>query len=99
MLQKDKKILSEFYNLKLPNELKNEDYDFVYDNTLLAGYVKSALSSNYDKNFNPNQFFTSEYINATKKTLIKYNNLQEIVKYFDCFNQTIKILEKLNKEL
>lgn len=99
MLQKDKKILSEFYNLKFPNELKNEDYDFVYDNTLLAGYVKSALSGKYDKNFNSNHFFTNEYINATKKILTKYNNLQNIVKYIDCFNQTIKILEKLYKEL
>ena len=96
MLKEEKEILQKFYNLKLPSELKNEDYDFIYDNTLLAGLIKSVLSGNYNNNnINLKYFLTNECSKEIQNVLIKYSNSQEIVTYLNYFNMVIKILDKL----
>ena len=45
--QKDLKILREYYDIYIPQPLREfDDYDFIADNTFLSGIVEQVLEGN-----------------------------------------------------
>ena len=48
--QKDLKILREYYDIYIPQPLRDfDDYDFIADNTFLSGIVEQVLEGKYSK--------------------------------------------------
>lgn len=104
--QKDLKILREYYDIYIPQPLRDfDDYDFIADNTFLAGIVWHVLEGKYSKFIGPGyeEYVDDEYQIAKKKILEenmgndKYNKL---IYYFKMYEATVNIKTEflLNKK-
>ncbi len=101
LLQKDLKILREYYDIYIPQALRDfDDYDFIADNTFLAGIVWHVIEGKYSKFMGHSciEFVDDDYQIAKKKILEenmgndKYNKL---IYYFKMYEATVNILTKL----
>ncbi|MBS6584347.1 MAG: hypothetical protein KH314_06580 [Subdoligranulum sp.] len=104
--QKDLKILREYYDIYIPQPLRDfDDYDFIADNTFLSGIVEQVLEGKYSKFIGHicMEFVDDEYQIAKIKILEenmgndKYNKL---IYYFKMYEATVNILTEflLNKK-
>ena len=101
LLQKDLKILREYYDIYIPQTLSDfDDYDFIADNTFLSGIVEHVLEVKYSIFMGHSciEFVDDDYQIAKKKILEenmgndKYNKL---IYYFKMYEATVNILTKL----
>ncbi len=100
----DSKILREFYNIRMPQQLRDADYyDFVADNTFLAGIVSQVLKGNNLKLLEHKErfeeFIDDEYLNAKNKILeenLNNVNFQELTFYFKVYEKAVNVLRDLN---
>lgn len=100
----DSNILREFYDIRMPQQLRDADYyDFVADNTFLAGIVSQVLKGNNLKLLEHKEkfeeFIDDEYQNAKNKILeenLNNVNFQELTLYFNAYEKVINVLRNFN---
>ena len=83
--QKDLKILREYYDIYIPQPLRDfDDYDFIADNTFLAGIVWHVLEGKYSKFIGSGyeEYVDDEYQIAKKRYLKKIWGMTNIINLF-----------------
>ena len=101
LMQKDLKILREYYDIYIPQALRDfDDYDFIADNTFLAGIVWHVIEGKYSKFIGHScmEFVDDEYQIAKKKILeenVGNDNYNKLIYYFKMYEATVNILTKL----
>ena len=83
--QKDLKILREYYDIYIPQPLRDfDDYDFIADNTFLAGIVWHVLEGKYSKFIGPGyeEYVDDNYQIAKKRYLKKIWGMTNIINLF-----------------
>lgn len=85
LMQKDLKILREYYDIYIPQTLSDfDDYDFIADNTFLSGIVEQVLEGKYSKFMGHSciEFVDDDYQIAKKRYLKKMWGLTIIINLF-----------------
>lgn len=85
LMQKDLKILREYYDIYIPQALRDfDDYDFIADNTFLAGIVWHVIEGKYSKFIGPGyeEYVDDDYQIAKKRYLKKMWGLTIIINLF-----------------
>lgn len=101
LMQKDLKILREYYDIYIPQTLSDfDDYDFIADNTFLSGIVEQVLEGKYSKFIGPGyeEYVDDDYQIAKKKILeenVGNDNYNKLIYYFKMYEATVNILTKL----
>lgn len=101
LMQKDLKILREYYDIYIPQTLSDfDDYDFIADNTFLSGIVEQVLEGKYSKFIGPGyeEYVDDDYQIAKKKILeenVGTDNYNKLIYYFKMYEATVYILTKL----
>ncbi|HCW81475.1 MAG TPA: hypothetical protein DHG49_01840 [Clostridiales bacterium] len=101
LMQKDLKILREYYDIYIPQALRDfDDYDFIADNTFLAGIVWHVIEGKYSKFIGPGyeEYVDDDYQIAKKKILeenVGNDNYNKLIYYFKMYEATVNILTKL----
>lgn len=101
LMQKDLKILREYYDIYIPQALRDfDDYDFIADNTFLAGIVWHVIEGKYSKFMGHSciEFVDDDYQIAKKKILeenVGNDNYNKLIYYFKMYEATVYILTKL----
>ena len=106
LMQKDLKILREYYDIYIPQTLSDfDDYDFIADNTFLSGIVEQVLEGKYSKFMGHSciEFVDDDYQIAKKKILeenVGTDNYNKLIYYFKMYEATVNILTEflLNKK-
>lgn len=83
--QKDLKILREYYDIYIPQPLRDfDDYDFIADNTFLSGIVEQVLEGKYSKFIGHScmEFVDDDYQIAKKRYLKKIWGMTNIINLF-----------------
>ena len=97
--EQNKKIFEYFFNeLRLPKVVENfEDYDYVYDNSLLAGIVSRALKGKNIKKFRNYEYLDEEFSHFKNLICSSENSVEreEAIHYFETYEQVAKILKTL----
>ena len=84
-MQKDLKILREYYDIYIPQALRDfDDYDFIADNTFLAGIVWHVIEGKYSKFIGPGyeEYVDDDYQIAKKRYLKKMWGMTIIINLF-----------------
>ncbi len=85
LMQKDLKILREYYDIYIPQALRDfDDYDFIADNTFLAGIVWHVIEGKYSKFIGPGyeEYVDDDYQIAKKRYLKKIWGMTNIINLF-----------------
>lgn len=85
LMQKDLKILREYYDIYIPQALRDfDDYDFIADNTFLAGIVWHVIEGKYSKFIGPGyeEYVDDDYQIAKKRYLKKMWGMTIIINLF-----------------
>ena len=84
-MEKDLKILREYYDIYIPQALRDfDDYDFIADNTFLAGIVWHVIEGKYSKFIGPGyeEYVDDDYQIAKKRYLKKIWGMTNIINLF-----------------
>ncbi len=85
VMEKDLKILREYYDIYIPQALRDfDDYDFIADNTFLAGIVWHVIEGKYSKFIGPGyeEYVDDDYQIAKKRYLKKIWGMTNIINLF-----------------
>ncbi len=85
LMEKDLKILREYYDIYIPQALRDfDDYDFIADNTFLAGIVWHVIEGKYSKFIGPGyeEYVDDDYQIAKKRYLKKIWGMTNIINLF-----------------